>query len=186
MSQQPTLASLRSLQKARTMVRIARPEIEPGHVDGFIVGCSSRLVAVAILNDEVHPNGFNVFARSQLTKLRAPAPYAGFQSRVLRLRGERPPRLPKLDLASWRSLVTGAARRFPLVTLHAERVDPDVCFIGRPTGLSSRGGTLVTVDPHGAWERDQAEWHHFKWTDITRVDFGGGYEEALFMVAGPP
>jgi hypothetical protein len=182
---QPTLAILRSLQSARTIVRIARAEIEPGHADGILVGCSSRLVAVAILNSELHPNGFNVFARGDVTKLEAPAPYADFQAKVLRLRGERLPRLPKLDLASWRALVTTAARRFPLITLHRERIDPDVCSIGRPTALTLRGGTLIEVDPAGAWEREEAEWHRFTWADITRVDFGGGYEEALSLVAGP-
>jgi hypothetical protein len=181
---QPTLAHLRALQRSRMLVRVERSKVEPGHVDGRIVGCSSKLVALAVLNDGRHPDGFNVFLRADVTKLLIPAPYAEFAAKILRLRGERLPRLPKLDLTSWRPLVSGAAQRFPLVTLHMERVNPDVCYIGRPTRLTPRTGTLITIDPAGAWDRDETDWLNFKWKDVTRVDLGGAYEEALALVAG--
>lgn len=68
---------------------------------------------------------------------------------------------------------------FPLVTLHTEVADPDVCYIGRPVQLTSR---VVTIGPDATWDDD--EWLTLAWADVTRIDFGGDYAQALALVAG--
>ena len=180
-SKSPTLAQLSALQRSRILVRIHRAAIDEGHVTGRIVGCSRKLLALASIG-ETHPNGFKVFRRADVSRLDAPDRYAEFLEAALRLRGEALTRLPRFDLASWRSLVAGVARRFPLVTLHTELTDPDVCHIGRPARLTSRAATLVTIGPDAVW--DEIDPVTLPWADVTEVDFGGPYEEALALVAG--
>ena len=124
------------------------------------------------------PLAFNVFRLSDITQLESPAPHADFKAKVLRLRKERLSIAPKLDLSSWRTVVTSASRRFPLITLHTERRDADVCYIGRPTTLTARSGTFLSINPDGEWDDELA----VAWADVTRVDFGGAYEEALALV----
>jgi hypothetical protein len=74
----PSLAQLRQLQRSRTLVRLERAGLEEGWVDGQIVGSSAKLVAIAVVATGIHPNGFNVFRRADISKLTVPAPYADF------------------------------------------------------------------------------------------------------------
>jgi len=171
-------SELRAWQRSKTFVRVHRSSLEQGHVTGRIVGSSTKLLALATIG-ETRPDGFEVFRRADVSRLQAPDPYADFVEAALRLRGETLPRFPKIDLGSWRSVVTGAARRFPLVTLHTELRDPDVCFIGRPIRLTTRGVTLHTIAPGAVWDDERT----FAWADLTRVEFGGVYEDALALVA---
>ena len=176
----PSLAALRRLVEARTLVRVHRASIEEGHVDGRIVGCSASLVALAILSEGIRPNGFNVLMRTDISTLEAPGPYSDFYRDALKLRNHRLPSLGKLNLTSWRSVVVAAGRRFPLVTVHMERKNPDVCYIGRPVRVDARGASFETISPRARWNREPLK---VTWADVTRVDFGGAYEDALALVA---
>ena len=71
----------------------------------------------------------------------------------------------------------------PLVTLHTEVVDPTVCFIGRPARLTHRSVRLLEITPQGEWHDRPTKW---VFSDVTRVGFGGRYEDALALVGGPP
>lgn len=177
---QPSPAALSLLQRARTIVRMHRSALEKGHVDGRVAGVSKTLVVLSILDEGLHPNGFNVLRLSDISELEGTAPHAEFMAKVLRLRKERLSPAPKLDLSSWRTVVETASRRFPLVTLHIEQKIPDVCYIGRPAQLTSRKGTFLTINPDGEWDWDDPL--TLAWADVTRVDFGGAYEEAVALV----
>jgi len=41
---------------------------------------------------------------------------------------------PRVGLANIAELLLSAGKAFPLVTIHREEVDPDVCWIGRVQG----------------------------------------------------
>jgi hypothetical protein len=91
--------------------------------------------------------------------------------------------LPDLDLNSDRGLITSAAKASPLITIHVEYERPDVCFIGVPVRITSKSIDLHEVTPRATWRDDRRRW---KYSDISRVEVGGGYEAALHAVAGPP
>jgi len=177
-----SIARLRALQSKRTLVRFHRATVEEGHVTGVIAGVSTRLIALSVLSDGLRPNGFSVVRRADVSELLAPDPYAGFANEALRLRGDKLGKLPKLDLTSWHTLVTGAQKRFPLLTLHLELTQPDLCYIGRPVELTARAGTFLTIGPDAEWDRQDLA--KLPWRDVTRIDFGGEYEQALALVAG--
>jgi hypothetical protein len=71
----------------------------------------------------------------------------------------------------------------PLVTVHDEFDRPDVCWIGAVQSVDATKLRLLKVDPSGDWERRAST---FDPENITRIEFGGGYDEALHLVAGPP
>ena len=77
----------------------------------------------------------------------------------------------------------GAGRAFPLVAIHTEEEDPEVCFIGRVLGVTQRRLRLVEINTDATWESEPTE---YRLDAITRVDFGGGYEDALHIVGGDP
>lgn len=51
------------------------------------------------------------------------------------------------------------------------------------TSLDDSKLHLLEVNTRGGWARKPRT---FDTADVTRIDFGGGYEEALSLVAGSP
>jgi hypothetical protein len=70
-----------------------------------------------------------------------------------------------------------------LVTIHREEVDPVVCWIGREQCVNRARVSLLEIAPDAIWE-DKPEEYRIK--EITRVNFGGDYENALHLVGGEP
>ena len=110
-------------------------------------------------------------------------PWADFTKKALKARNERAPKKPRVELESLESLLVTAGRWFPLVTIHREMVDPDICQIGRVEGVSKGRLRLFEIDPGAVWDAEATE---YRLSEITRVDFGGDYEEALILVGRDP
>jgi len=72
---------------------------------------------------------------------------------------------------------------FSLVTIHRERIKPDTCAIGKVIDIAENHLLFLEIGPDAAWEEKPSK---IRLNDITRVDFGGGYEEALYLVSGDP
>jgi hypothetical protein len=80
-------------------------------------------------------------------------------------------------------LLNAANQHFPLVTVHRERADSETCKIGRVIGLTKSRLSLLEIGPDAVWEQKPSE---VRLSEITRIDFGGGYEKALHLVGGKP
>ena len=111
---------------------------------------------------------------------RGPETFAG---RAPKARGEWPPVGAAVGLDTLPELVMTAAEVAPLVSLFIEEDDPEVCLIGRPVGVSRRSIHLQEIDPEARWDQRPTTW---TLTSVTRVDFGGRYEEGLTLVGVPP
>jgi len=178
------MASKPGLQRAlrtKQLVKFTRP-FEPGSVDGYVLAIGPQFFLLALV-DDVRFNGFQCLRISDVRGLQVPAKYAAFVESALKVRGERMLRKPRLQLASLEELLWSANRAFPLVTIHREKVDPDVCHIGRITALQNNHVSLLEIGPDALWDKEISE---YSLKEITRVDFGGDYEEALHLVGGAP
>ena len=58
----------------RSFVRIERGELEEGHFDGKVVALGSRIVVLALLGEDVRPNGLSFLRVSDVTSATCPAP----------------------------------------------------------------------------------------------------------------
>jgi hypothetical protein len=74
------------------------------------------------------------------------------------------------------------AAGWPIIAVYAEREDPDDRLVGAPTNLTSDGFTLQEITPEAAWHETVSRWTY---REVTRVEFGGAYEDSLLAVAGP-
>jgi len=166
----------------RLLVSFTRP-FEPGTVNGYVLGIGPKFFHLALVSDGLRLNGFQCFRFSDVRKLCVPDKYAAFHEAVLRKRGQRFPKNPPVSVSSLAELLLTAARAFPLVTIHREKIDPDVCWIGRVIGVRKGRVTLQEIGPDARWD-DQIG--IYRLSEITRVDFGGDYEDALYLVAGAP
>ncbi len=76
-----------------------------------------------------------------------------------------------------------ASHNYPLVTVYTEKIDPEISFIGRVVEFTEQEIELLGISPAGQW---YAAPDRFKFKDITHIEFGGDYEDALFLVGGEP
>jgi hypothetical protein len=82
-------------------------------------------------------------------------------------------------LAHWREAIADVARIYPLIHLERETRYPDECWIGFPLEVTGRQLVINRIDANGEWTGP----YRMRLGDITRLDFGGGYERALAMTA---
>lgn len=167
----------------KTLVKFTRP-FEEGSVSGYVLDIGPRWFLLALVGDGIRFNGFQCFRRADVHALQVPHPYATFIEAALKKRGERLPRKPRVSVASIEQLLLSANRAFPLVTIHREKAHVDgPCEIGRIVRVTGGRVTILEIKPDASWE-DKA--YQYRVREITRVDFGGEYEDALYLVGGRP
>jgi hypothetical protein len=167
-------------RRSKLYVKFTRP-LDDGSVSGYVLEIGPRFFLLALINDEMRFNGFQCLRLADVRNLEVPARYAGFAEAALKKRSERLPSTPPVNVRSLPDLLLTANKSFPLVTIHRERADPDVCHIGRVTKVDKDHVFLLEIGPDAVWD---TETEKYRLEQITRVDFGGGYEEALHLVGG--
>jgi len=170
------------LEKARTrnnVVRIFREELDgpDSWTDGFVVDANEEMVLLQLVDDSIRLNGYQVLFLEDISDFAHPAPFNDFQKKVLALRGEEvvDPEVELLDLAV---LLIDISEEFGLVTLHREEIEPDSCEIGRVVRADAVTYELEEIGSDARWFDDTFEYDLY---DITRIEFGGAYEEALLL-----
>jgi hypothetical protein len=166
--------------RKKLLVRFASA-LDRGTVNGYVLDIGPQFFLIALVSDGIRPNGFQCYRLSDIRKLRVPDKYARFHEAVLKKRGIRFPKKPRVDVTCLAELLLTANRVFPLVTIHREKADPSACWIGRVVDLSRGRVTLLEIGPDACWD-DELE--SYRLSEITRVDFGGDYENALQLIGG--
>jgi hypothetical protein len=170
-------------QREKLLVKFARP-FEQGTVKGYVLDIGPTFFLVVVVGDDgVRFNGFSCFRLMDVRRLKVPHKYAPFIEAAQKKLGERIPRKPPIVVDSLQELLLSAGRRFPLVTVYREKFDPDVCYIGRVADVSNNRVSLLEIGPDAGWDHEPES---YRLAEITRVDFGGQYEEALHLVGGTP
>jgi hypothetical protein len=164
----------RHLFETRSRIKAA------GRTTGFVVDFSDSLILFHVLDmDTFRLNGYRVIRSEDVKEYRALDKREFWQCRALRRFDIAPVRPAGISLASVPKLLASAAERYPLITIHTERTKPDICYIGPLLGMTEATFTIDDLDCNGEWNGPR----RLRFSDITRVDFGGGYEEALAVTA---
>jgi len=153
---------------------------EASPIRGYVLDVGSWFFLLALVSDRLWFDGFECLRIVDVKGLRRD-PYAAFAEAALRKRDARKPRKPRVSLESIEELLRSAGRAFPLVAIHREKVDPDVCHIGRVVNIKRGRVVLLEIRPDATWEDGPSE---YRLNEITRVNFGGDYENALHIVGG--
>ncbi len=169
---------LRRACRERDVVSFTRP-FETGSVLGYVCDVGPDLFTVALL-ESMRFNGFQVFRIRDVRNLLVPHRHAPFVEEWLRLSRQRVPSRRGVRATGVGALLKAASRAFRLVTVHREKADPDVCHIGQVIAVDKKSVTLREIDPDAHWDAQPC---CYRLAEITRLDFGGGYEEALASVA---
>jgi hypothetical protein len=177
-------ARIADAQQRQALVRVRRWIPDADQREGFVVATSRRWVLLATLSDRITLDGWTALRVKDVQAVTVDPEEDCFEVRALQARGQWPPRpADGLDLSALPDLLRSAAAVEPMVSVYREFERPDACWIGAPLDVSDSVLSLLEVNVAGGWARKP---RRFDLDDITRVDLGGGYEEALSLVAGPP
>jgi hypothetical protein len=173
-----TNSTLKAALKERALVYVSR-RFDRFKMHGFVVGLGKWLLLHRLEPDSLVLIGYTALRLQDIEQVTRHAEKCdGFMVRATRKLRAVPQ--PRVSLSSARELLRTANRRFPALTIHPEKVDADVCFIGKPIGFSSTHVEFYEIDTSGHWH----EIDRHALNSITRIDFGGGYENALAESAG--
>ena len=166
-----------------------------GYVDGFVVAVGAKHFALEIFSDTIQLNGLNFLRFKDVADCRNPAPFHEFLYRVMVLRKIKRVGSPNVDISSLKSILKIGGAHFPLTTIHLdlkgkgkgkgkgsieEGDRSKVCYIGRVISVQNKTVKMRCISPGAQWE-PVVEVYPLKL--IFRVDFGGGYEDALLLAA---
>jgi hypothetical protein len=163
------------------LIRLERSNVEDGSISGYVVALGPEFFLMEVLDDSIRLDGFYCLRYRDVTNCKVPSPTHEFVEKALQIREFTRAEKPQIDLSSIGALLESAGAASPVITIHPEEADPGTCFIGRFVHLNGNILQLMEITPDGEWD-DEPEEHAID--EITRVDFGGGYEEALLLVAG--
>lgn len=147
--------------------------------EGYVVGAGADLILLQALDPNLYLNGYSVIRVADIDQFRELDDHDSFAHRALKLRNISPTPLPAVSLESIETALRSAAELYPLLSIHCEQIDNEVCFIGQLESLTETDLTLKLIDPGANWDETKT----FDLLDITKIDFGGAYEDALWLVA---
>jgi hypothetical protein len=177
---------LERAQSEVLLVRLRRWIPNSDVVDGYVLDIGTNWVMLATQTIQVTPDGWVLVRLKDIQAVVLEPIDGNFTSEVLKARGHWPPVAPDaaaIGLDDSSSAVRSGAAAAPLLTVHAEFSRPDACWIGVPISVDGDTLKLREVGVGGQWLPKPKK---FDLDDITRLEFGGGYEDALQLVAGPP
>ena len=173
------MTGLQHTIKKHQIVRFDRKPTDKDFLDGYVVGVLRDFILLHVIDHNMYLNGYSVIRVQDVKRYRLVDDWDHFMNKALKLRGESPLPLPQICLNNWRTIFETAQKLFPLLTIHREQMSNDVCYIGKIATISDKAVVLDEIDPAAKWERTRR--YNFK--DITKLDFGGGYEKALWQVS---
>ena len=160
------------------LVELKRGSKGLDRITGFIVDFSDSLVLLHCLNwDTFRLNGYTVIREDDISHYRFFDKPAYWQFRAAKLLRFSPGQPTGVSIGSFHEFLTSVAKRFPLVMFHPERTKPETCYVGSVSSVTDRTVVLDDLSSSAEWTGPR----RLKLADITKVDFGGGYEESLAM-----
>lgn len=177
------LARLEYAEQKMLLVHIRRWIPDADRLEGFVVGVGKKWVALQCLSDRVEFDGWQLLRVKDIQAVSVDPDPNCFEVKALKARSLWPPTAPELNLDDVVDVLSAVTAVAPMISVFDEFDRSDVCWIGAVRALDESKLRLLQVNTRGGWARKPRS---FDPADVTRIDFGGGYEEALGLVAGLP
>jgi hypothetical protein len=143
-----TEATLRTAHQQKLIIQFTRP-FEQGTMCGYVMDVGRKFFVLASFGHGFELEQFSCLRIKDVRKLESPAKRAAFYATARKLRGDKFPRKPKLDLTD---IVTLVRSTHPwVIAIHREKIDPTVCHIGYGLSDNKKFIEMLEIDPdaHG-------------------------------------
>jgi hypothetical protein len=184
MTRDKIVGRLRRAQRDQRLVRIERRGLFGHSLDGYVLQVTDRWVVIEELEDAVYFDGFGAVRVKDITSVKWNRD-AAYVERALAVIGRPARSLAIPEDAKTRDVIEAAASSAPLIGVHSEQHESEPMWIGRLEGTRKKRFGLLFINPDGTWDSEPDE---YRYKDITRVEVGSRYLEALerFGDAPPP
>lgn len=173
------------LEKVRAdqqLVRVVRTRFaQEGASIGYVIGRSDELLLLQKMSDRIDLDGYEILRMRDVSGIESTFDNSGFYRRALGLKQKKPDQLNEIDLSSLSRAIETISERYPLIVIGRERAAPGEVSIGRLKALRKLGFSLQWMTPNAELLSD-AEF--YRYSSVTRLEFGGEYEQTLALVAG--
>jgi len=147
---------------------------------GFVAAFSDRLILLHRLDwDTFRLNGYEVIMADDVSHHRVFDSPKYWQYRAAKLFRHAPKSPKGFLLGSLQDFLKSNLKKNRLVTLHVENTKPDVCYIGPVVSVTEKTVSIEDLNCNAEW----SGLRRLRLMDVTKIDFGGGYEEALAKTA---
>jgi len=161
------------------LFEVKRSIKDVGTLRGFLVASSDSLLLFHRLDSEVFQlNGYTVIRDEDISRYRV-LTAGSWEARALSHYRIKPKCPTGISIVSFPELLKSVAAHYPLMVFHPEKRKPDVCYIGPLVSMTERTFTIEDLNSDGKWSGPR----RMRFGDISRIDFGGGYESALAVTA---
>jgi hypothetical protein len=154
--------------------------IDPSPWRGYVVGESDAIVLLQSVSDRLDLDGYCALVREHITSEVQDFEKRDVIERALRLRQQKPVHPSRIAVDSLVTLVESAQAQYDVVVLDREVVAPGEVQVGSVRLNTAETYVLRWMTVNGHWENDSRV---FSFRDVTRVEFGGEYEQTLLRVA---
>lgn len=147
---------------------------------GFLLAATPDFVLIRMIGDDYALDGFTIFRTDTVGRYRVMTERHDLIHHSLRrLHGkDYLKKALRFPLASFTHIeqLPLLQQHFPLLTIRIEEIRDDACWIGTIAKMTPRCLYLDLIGTEGEWEGQR----RFRYADITRIDVGARYEEALW------
>jgi hypothetical protein len=175
-----TLESILRKHRMKHLFQVKRRQKKLCKISGFVVDVSESLILLQRFDwDAFQLNGYSVIRSNDIASYRFFDKKKHWQFRAiqrLKLKLKAP---AGISVSSFSDLLESTAKGFPLLTIHRDKINAKVCYIGKLKTVSHKTFTIEDLNCNAEWTGSR----RFKFCDVTLVDFGGGYENALAAAA---
>ena len=147
---------------------------------GYVVDATDRYALLHVVDDRIELDGYVILRTEDITEVECEFPSLKFIEKALAIRRMQPERPALVDLTSMESILRSIDEHFPLLVVHREQVNGDECWIGSLDSVGDKTFLLNAMNPEAKWNGAK----RFRFDEVTRIEFDGGYETALAQVAG--
>ncbi len=152
------------------------------HTWGFILACNDTFTLINYFSRDTYSlDGYSIFYNDDISEYWVYTEGEDYlETKYVKLKGIKPQPQPSINLDSLPDILSSISETFPLVKIYRERLSEDITIVGKVIETKDNTFKLLGMRTDAKW-KEVPSW--FRYADVTRVEFGGNYEEILLTVA---
>jgi len=158
MDSENTFDDFEEAMQANQIIGIWRSVIDEAEYYGFLVGLGDTFFGLHIISEAVRLDGYVCLRPEDINEYQAPHHKSDFYFNALNIRNMHPLIPEGVDFRNAETILKTAGAHFPLVTIHTEIVDPEVCYIGKVISIENGILRLHEIDSDAVWNDAYTDW----------------------------
>lgn len=175
-------STLERLSAEGRVVDVFRDYLSGDALTGVISHHNEEFLLLSLFDDFGNENGAAIIFASDVTRVRWESNSLNSITQLIE-RNSSAPFIPVVDIGNLKNLIQSVQNSCGHVTLHTERMDGDVCFIGE---LEEVDESAVIIKEYGSISGRDSARIMVPVDEITRIDAGGNYEKSIAFLARTP